>query len=98
MEKLNVKRPLNLGAANISDKQGAIKILKDNEMVRLKKIWGDQGYQGLDLQIIFSSRGIELEVVKRATGIKVVQHITEEMGRRKNICLDETKSAFKQRL
>lgn len=57
-------------AANISDKEGALGILADNQVEGLQKVWGDHGYQGSDLHNIFSSRGIELEVVKRPPGRK----------------------------
>ena len=57
-------------AANISDKEGALKILEDNEISSLGKVWGDGGYQGLDLQNFYSKRGIDLEIVKRPPGRK----------------------------
>lgn len=57
-------------AANISDKEGAIKLLEEKKKKDLKKIWGDTAYQGQDLQNIFSSYGIELQVVKRPPGRK----------------------------
>ena len=60
-------------AANISDKEGAIKLLKTREKkTNLKKVWADNGYQGQDLQNIFSNNGIELEIVKRPAGRKRV--------------------------
>ena len=37
-------------------------------MSTVKKVWGDAAYQGADLENIFSSYGIELEVVKRPSG------------------------------
>jgi putative transposase len=55
-------------AANISDKEGAIKLLNNKKQKGLKKIWGDSAYQGQDLQNIFFNHGIELEVVKRPPG------------------------------
>lgn len=57
-------------AANISDKEGAIKLLQESREKGLKKIWGDSAYQGQDLQHIFGSHGIELEIVKRPPGRK----------------------------
>jgi transposase len=57
-------------AANISDKEGAINLLKEKKGMGLKKIWADSAYQGQDLQHIFSSYGIELEIVKRPPGRK----------------------------
>jgi putative transposase len=57
-----------VSGGNISDKEGAIKILKHNQLTTLKKVWGDAAYQGADLGNIFSSFGIDLEVVKRPRG------------------------------
>lgn len=55
-------------AGNISDKEGAIRLLEKNKDENLRKVWGDSAYQGTELRHIFASRGIELEVVKRPAG------------------------------
>lgn len=57
-----------VSGGNISDKEGAIKILKRNEIKTLKKVWADAAYQGEELKSMFASCGIDLEVVKRPSG------------------------------
>lgn len=42
--------------------------MKHSKLATLKKVWGDAAYQGADLANIFSSFGIDLEVVKRPRG------------------------------
>jgi transposase len=56
--------------ANISDKEGAIRLLLEKKERKLKIIWGDSAYQGVDLKQRFSAHGIDLEVVKRPSGRK----------------------------
>jgi transposase len=56
--------------ANISDKEGAIRLLLERKGKNLKKTWGDSAYQGEDLKQRFLVRGIDLEVVQRPAGRK----------------------------
>lgn len=57
-------------AANISDKEGVIRLLQEKKETNLTKVWGDSAYQGHDLRHIFYCKGIELEIVKRPPGRK----------------------------
>jgi transposase len=57
-----------VSGGNISDKEGAIQILKKHQLTSLKKVWADAAYQGADLAGIFLGFGIDLEVVKRPRG------------------------------
>ena len=80
--------------ANISDKEGAIRLLKANKRRNLKKIWADNGYQGEDLWNIFLREGIELEVVKRPPGRK---RIYNEQWRAEWVPVERTFSILPRR-
>ena len=55
----------HITTANISDKQGARESLNQFYLPCVQKIWADQGYDGLPLEVFCKDKGIELELVKR---------------------------------
>lgn len=52
----------------MSDKQGAKRLLRSKKLKRVKKIWADGGYGGVELKEIAAKNGKELEIVKRPAG------------------------------